>query len=395
MSDALQQSRQNELSGLVGAESGLTQEQIQERQYEITQAIYQMENDPARLAIQQSILDLQDKIYNLEEDREAALLKIRDKEDEIYKIQVNQLQPLEDKIADLEYENTVIQARIDKLVSEITVLDNNRDAWERIRAKIEASTLEGENFDAKLGGLLASTAAIEAKWKSILALLASYSSASSAAGSSVVATGNKITTDGTPISPVTPTGSKTDSAAVASMKQQVATLTDLRSNVEKSSALGFKLKEQIDELNYNIANGTVATKTIVDEQTKMAGMRASLNAANNNSGGGSGGRFGFMALSSGGLVKPKYFAKGSFVRGTDTIPAMLTPGEFVMSRYAVNAYGLDKMKSMNNGDSIGESVYNYSINVNVKSDANPDDIARAVMTQIKHVDGQRLRGVRI
>jgi hypothetical protein len=44
----------------------------------------------------------------------------------------------------------------------------------------------------------------------------------------------------------------------------------------------------------------------------------------------------------------------------------------------------------------GNSVYNntYSINVNVKSDANPDQIARAVMTQIKQVDAQRIRGNR-
>jgi uncharacterized protein (DUF885 family) len=99
-------------------------------------------------------------------------------------------------------------------------------------------------------------------------------------------------------------------------------------------------------------------------------------------------------LSSGGLV-PKYFAKGGFAIGTDTIPAMLTPGEFVMSKYAVNSHGVDTLKAINNGESVGDSVYNYSINVNVKSDANPDEIARAVMTQIKHIDGKKLRGARL
>jgi hypothetical protein len=96
--------------------------------------------------------------------------------------------------------------------------------------------------------------------------------------------------------------------------------------------------------------------------------------------------------SNGGLIKPRYFAVGGFARGTDTVPAMLTPGEFIMSRYAVNSYGLDKMKAINNGEAVGDSVYNYSINVNVKSDANPDEIARAVMTQIRQVDSKRLRG---
>jgi hypothetical protein len=42
---------------------------------------------------------------------------------------------------------------------------------------------------------------------------------------------------------------------------------------------------------------------------------------------------------------------------------------------------------------IGDSMYNntYSINIDVKSDANPDDIASAVMRKIKDVDNQRIR----
>jgi hypothetical protein len=110
--------------------------------------------------------------------------------------------------------------------------------------------------------------------------------------------------------------------------------------------------------------------------------------------GGSGGRNSMLALSRGGMV-PKYFAQGGYSIGTDTVPAMLTPGEFVMSKYAVDKYGVDNMKSINSGSSVGDSVYNYNLNLNVKSDANPDEIARAVMVQIKSVDAQRIRGSRI
>jgi hypothetical protein len=92
----------------------------------------------------------------------------------------------------------------------------------------------------------------------------------------------------------------------------------------------------------------------------------------------------------GGMI-PKYLASGGFPRGTDTIPAMLSPGEFVMSKYAVNSYGVDKMKAINSGSYEGEKVYNYNLSVNVKSDANPDDIARVVMTQIRQIDSQRIR----
>jgi hypothetical protein len=73
---------------------------------------------------------------------------------------------------------------------------------------------------------------------------------------------------------------------------------------------------------------------------------------------------------------------------------MLTPGEFIMSKYAVNQHGVENLKAMNNGESVGGSVYTYNLSVNVKSDANPNEIARTVMTQIKQIDSQRLRGIR-
>jgi uncharacterized protein (DUF885 family) len=53
------------------------------------------------------------------------------------------------------------------------------------------------------------------------------------------------------------------------------------------------------------------------------------------------------------------------------------------------------MKAINNGQGVGESVYNYSVSVNVASDANPDEIARVVMKQIKQVDSQRIKGNRL
>jgi len=97
----------------------------------------------------------------------------------------------------------------------------------------------------------------------------------------------------------------------------------------------------------------------------------------------------------GGLIQR--FAMGGFARGTDTVPAMLTPGEFIMSKYAVDSYGLDTMRKINNGELSGGSVYNntYTLTVNAKTDANPDEIAQAVMATIKRVDDRRIRGVAI
>jgi hypothetical protein len=91
-----------------------------------------------------------------------------------------------------------------------------------------------------------------------------------------------------------------------------------------------------------------------------------------------------------------YWAKGGLIpKGTDTIPAMLSPGEFIMSKYAVQSTGVDKLKAINNGGSAGDSVYNYSVSVNVSSDANPDDIARTVIRQIRQIDSQKIGGSRL
>ncbi len=113
--------------------------------------------------------------------------------------------------------------------------------------------------------------------------------------------------------------------------------------------------------------------------------------------GGGGGGSNVQILSKGGLINPMRFAVGGFAKGTDTVPAMLTPGEFVMSKYAVDSYGIDNMKKINNGESVGGSVYNntYALTVNARTDANPNDIAQAVMATIKQVDDRRIRGVAI
>jgi TP901 family phage tail tape measure protein len=97
--------------------------------------------------------------------------------------------------------------------------------------------------------------------------------------------------------------------------------------------------------------------------------------------------------SMGGIIK--HFSMGGFARGTDTVPAMLTPGEFVMSKYAVDSHGLDTMKAMNKGQATSGAVYNntYTLTVNAKTDANANDIAQAVMSTIKKVDDRRIKGV--
>jgi TP901 family phage tail tape measure protein len=140
-------------------------------------------------------------------------------------------------------------------------------------------------------------------------------------------------------------------------------------------------------------------KEIVSYWNSISGTSLTLDPAaetntGGSSGGGGGGRFAMQMRSAGGMINPMKFANGGFAKGTDTVPAMLTPGEFVMSKYAVQKYGVDKMKSINSGAPSSDSVYNYEVNVNVKSGADADQIARSVIGQIKQIDSQRIRGNR-
>jgi hypothetical protein len=137
-----------------------------------------------------------------------------------------------------------------------------------------------------------------------------------------------------------------------------------------------------------------------------------------------------MGYARGGLAKygmggiAKYMA-GGVVGGFgnyDNVPAILTPGEFVIRREAVEKYGRNFFAGLNSTiyntkpdlsspsysvstptykdttkDAEGGKVmYNnsYQINVNVKSESDPDQIARTVVDQIKRVDSQRIRGNR-
>ena len=113
-------------------------------------------------------------------------------------------------------------------------------------------------------------------------------------------------------------------------------------------------------------------------------------------------------LNRGGLVK--YFAVGGKAIGTDTVPAMLTPGEFIVNAKSAQAAGpllsqinspsFKGFKNISLGSSKepaqnSASVYNYTVGINVnQSNSSPDDIAKAVMGQIKYMDSQRIRGQR-
>ncbi len=123
-----------------------------------------------------------------------------------------------------------------------------------------------------------------------------------------------------------------------------------------------------------------------------------------------------LNFSTGGSV-PKRYATGGQV-GMDSVPAMLTPGEFVVRNSMVKKYGSAMFDSINQGSfsmprynaqpqesakmvgaapsaNISAPVYNtYSINVPVtQPGASADEIANKVMMKIKNVDNSSIRRI--
>jgi hypothetical protein len=130
----------------------------------------------------------------------------------------------------------------------------------------------------------------------------------------------------------------------------------------------------------------------------------SWNPASGITGGGTGGFFQQAAnqvsswFSTGG---PVYASEGMLMtpRGTDTIPAMLSPGEFVMSAGAVKSIGIDNLKRLNSGAQVGgNQVINNEFNIKIESKGNVDEafVRTKLMSVIKEelrrssLDGERL-----
>jgi TP901 family phage tail tape measure protein len=477
-SRALQQARENALGSLVNKD-GLNEEQITKKQYENSQKIYAMENDPNRLSIIKQIQAKQDQIYNAEENR---------------------IEPLQTQIDLLVDQNKEFQKTIDKQTQNLTVYGKTREAWDKINAEIDyfaAAQAAADNPDA-LAGLLAAADTLKSTWDNILAKMSEYAKGVPAEVAVSKATLLKVKTEeekkaeqaaaiaakiiadekfkqdaikrsqgfNAPIGKIERSlagyakgGMVSDFFArggYASGTDTVpAMLTPgeyvLRKNVVKKYGLGILNKLNAGKVS-NIAIKKASNNIMSDTPTAMSNIppRGNImpetlppvvpkpkkkqpqkdtllggkpntfkpleispkfwwnpNKEEPSVDTGDGSNFTMnrpkyglarkpdrpMYIATGGLI-PKYFASGGYAMGTDTVPSMLTPGEFVMSKYAVDKYGVENMQSINSGSSIGDSVYNYNLNLNVKSDANPDDIARAVMVQIKSVDAQRIRGAR-
>jgi TP901 family phage tail tape measure protein len=404
--DLLSVAREQEIANLRSA-SGQTRLEIEQRQFEITQAIYNLEED--REILEAKIAKIKkDDIIPLENIRKGLLVLIRNEEDKIYAItngrlltEQQNLRTKQDSLIAIENEK---QAELDKLYS----LELQ---WIEVQAGIAGA--EAETIDLQSEILKAIEYA-----KQLAAIFASMGTFNNLSSSGSFTSDDKY---------VAPASTAADEAAQAEFIALVKELDAAQAALDDAYDKG--LWAQFDSLQRKLA-------------AAQAAYDATLPTVDPNSIGGGGGGISFLAMSSGGMV-PKYMASGGKAIGSDTVPAMLTPGEFVMNKSATKAFGPmlsaingSKYPSMMRGLSspqygggannisstlISQSypqmsnvsvmpitnmssanvntnstaVYNYSVGINVGgSNSSPNDIARAVMTEIKNVDAQRIRSQR-
>jgi primosomal protein N'' len=484
--------RKAEIDGLVSG-SGMTKAQIQAEQFKIEQEIFALEQDSKKA--KEAILEIEDRIYDITELREAKLLDIRDIEQTIDGLRNNQLRDAEKHLGNLEDELAANQAILD---AQIAKIDLQKLKWESIQISLDAyrkklksitdgelktmadlvaaianamATISSTSFNPKSGfvtKVTAPTSATDAATAATAAAAAADAAAEATDAANAEADANAIIAE----------------AAQAAAAQAVAdekaardkAFADALAAIAAAAKAGDEAAKAYIEAQKDEAERLAA---IAKQKAQRAAQAAAMQAAADAAAGkavipkpvSSGGGTEYILASSGGMV-PKYLASGGRLMkpfGSDTVPAMLTPGEFVMNKSATKAFGpmlaamnglkypsmLGSRGNVSNGRNGGmissnlvaqsysspissnlvaqsysspistnfvtqsypqmsnvsvtpitnmssanvntnsTAVYNYSVGINVNgSNSSPNDIARAVMTEIKNVDAQRIRSQR-
>lgn len=387
--------------------SGMTKAQIQAEQFRIEQQIFALEQQSK--AAKQAIITIEDRIYNITELREAKLLEIRNIEQTIDNLKNNQLRSAQKNLESLQAELNANQAILD---AQLAKIEKQKLSWESIQIKLEA-------YRQKLKSIT------DGELKSMLDMVNSIAAAMSGLGN-YSASSAFVSED-----PYTPPPDTAESlAAFEEFLTIVEELDAAQAAYDNAVALGYP-PARISQLY---------TKLLAAQAAYDATLPKGNSNTSGGSGGAGGGRFDMQYMSYGGKVKPMQY--GGRI-GSDYVPAMLSPGEFVMNKTASKAFGpmlaamngskfpsmlgrvgqssygsmpspistnfnaqsypqmsstsINPMTSMSsaNVNNNSTAVYNYSVGINVGgSNANPQDIARAVMTEIKNVDAQRIRSQR-
>jgi len=291
--------------------------------------------------------------------------------DQIYNIEVLQLEPLQKQadakrqlLSDLAFE-------IDRQQKVYEVSGMTKSEWDLIQRYVEAANRNADTLAIDIDAIASSSGTAADNWKSILASMQAAAALKALGTSSGPATNT---------APATSTTGTTSGSTVTVKSGN--TLSGI------AAKAGVKLSDVI-KANPQIKNPSlIKPGQVITIPGKMYGGSIS-----------------------------KYMAFGGRAMGSDTVPAMLTPGEFVVNKNATKAYrplleSINESKypgmlgsgsmtqipinnistSMNDNST---AVYNYNLGFSINgANGNANDIARAVMKEIKDVDSQRIRGQR-
>jgi hypothetical protein len=324
-------------------------------------------------------------------------------EEAIRKIKVEIFEIEEKEIETAQYQLDLLKRQEQAEIDALTVLGKTKTEWEQIKNNTDLARVANDQYAEEMNRTLGVAEELIAKWAEITAPKETLHTIIEKKVSSIeeadrlrreqeerdrlAREAQQRAQASTAAPPAAPSGPTKDDAWVTSMARRVIR-GEFGNGQARRNALGGDYQMIQDRVNRILYQGYAAGGLVnyLAKGGKVMGRQkiGEIHIPRRYAGG-------FTRYANGGTVA------GPFRKmGTDTVPAMLTPGEFVVKKYAVEKFGVDNLKAINDGTYKNGSVYNstYSINVNAKTNANADDIARTVIDQIKRVDAQRIRGNR-
>lgn len=155
-------------------------------------------------------------------------------------------------------------------------------------------------------------------------------------------------------------------------------IPDIQSALEAAEEAAKQTKGATDQAALSAGAAADGLANVAD--TDMSGLVSQINQA--------AAAMRSLANASAGVQTPLYSAAGGLARGIDTVPAMLSPGEFVINARSARRF-YSQLQAINSGSQpvyreSGGSVTNIGdVSITVQDSGNPQQTARAVMQAIR------------
>jgi TP901 family phage tail tape measure protein len=260
---------------------------------------------------------------------------------QIFEIEENALEPATERVR---LAGVELQSRID----ELEVLGKTKAEWETIKNNIDVARVNSKGYKEAMDEALGVVQDTLDAWNGIQNKTVTLTVQTIHEGQASGGGGGGGGGGGTTQDPLDP--SLDTPAAQANRIRQALNNATTAPKVSKA------LREAAGVTMSNADRAEALINAYLAKITKAQADAILSKAGVSGTGGGGGGGTASRFLANGGSVK-SYMADGGSPLGSDTVPAMLTPGEFVVKRPMVNKYGTDMLNKINSG-SFGNSSKN-------------------------------------